>query len=391
MSFPQEILDAIFGHFGQQSDASQTAIETDCLNRKTLASLCRVSKHFNAAVTPLLYRHVRLFNNDIRLFTRTILQNLGTRKLVKRLSAEFELPGTHEPDEVDEERRREVPGIAEEQWDYQRCLSETLSLLQMDSSFAGVGGADILVSNSMELNFDDKPEEDLTAVLLFVLPELQYLRVKLDPMTDWENPSSSGFWRCDMLLQTLRLPYSVQSQRDGRVNYGVQNLIPASLFHLEELVICNPFEEPGTIKSTYPPIVFCPLFEMQPFWGLPNIRTLILERAIWDGSPPLSGFISSSVEHLELLDTAIAPSKLPQILQHFPSLRSFKYVLADLFDLTSPEDPLLTRDMVDSAGIERIVRLCNPNLAEIVISTAEKGEAEERLAELGDLDASDSN
>lgn len=373
MHLPQEIVEEIFDHFGvQQSDDYEKGIREHCVNRMTLASLCRASRHFNATATPLLYRHVRLFNGDIRFFTRTVILNLEIRQMVKMLSLEFELPGTwEEPEEIPEETRARVPSFGEEQWDYECCLGKTSSLLGLDAAiWTGVRGADSPISSASDkLNFDEKPEEDLAATLLFILPELRYLQIKFDPMTDYLDPDSAGYWRCDMLLQTLRLPHYAKRQDLGHVNnHDLQKVIPASLYNLEELVMCNPFESPGWVKRSYPPIVFCPLDEMQPFWGLPNLKSLTLERAAWKDFDQISPIIASSVENLKLLDTAVQPSQLPQLLQHFPSLRSITYALADMYSLNDRDyTPLFSSDMTDKNRIEEFIKSCNLQLENITI------------------------
>jgi hypothetical protein len=317
-----------------------------------------------------------MFEGDIRFFTRTIVQDLETRQLVQKLSLELMLPGTWDDNDVTPERRCRMPSMEEEQWSYDRCLTEAISLLGPGISSAGVGGADILGSGAPEdLNLDETPEEDLAALLLFVLPELRYLRVKLEPMTALDDCDGAGYWRCDMLLQTLRLPHYARIQQPGRASREIQNVVPASLFHLEELVMCNPFEEPGTIKSSYPPIVFCSLGDMQPLWGLPNLKSTTLERTIWQEHIRNSQLIPFLVENLDLLDTVIRVSELPLVLQRFPSLRSITYAPTDLQDLRmmnyQMEEPTKSefQAMFNSDGIKTLIRSSNPRLDKVTVIT----------------------
>ncbi|KAK6072432.1 hypothetical protein SCUP234_09225 [Seiridium cupressi] len=384
MFLPQEIWVAILGHLGLHSDTFEVLIERHIATRNTLALLCRVSKDLNAAAMPMLYSHVRLFDGDAPFFTRTILGSLDLRRLVRKLSLEFELPGRWEPEEVGPERRQKVPSVDKEQWHYDGCLGEVLALLGPDAKPAGVGGADILVAGmAYGPNLDgvgDQLEEDVAAALLFVLPELRHLRIKLDPMIDWEYEDSAGYWRCKLLMQTLRLPFYARSQQPDRTDSDIRPLIPASLLHLQELVLCNPFEEPGTIKASYPPIVFGQIVEMQPFWGLPNLRTLTLERAAWQQHPfRMLQPMNSSVEHLQLLNTAIPPSTMPLILEQFPSLRSITYELADSWSLVSYDADRSIRDMLDKQEIENIIRSCHPNIECIRIAGIERVEEYEEV------------
>ncbi|ETS76918.1 hypothetical protein PFICI_10792 [Pestalotiopsis fici W106-1] len=369
MFLPREILDAIFGYFAPKSSAFDLSIEEHCANRKTLASLCRVSKHFKAIAMPQLYANVRLFDGDIRFFTTTILANLGTRRLVTRLSLEFMLPGTWDANEVSEERRQSVPRMDQEQWDYDHCLRETLALLGQNGIATGVGGADILIAEGLELH--DQFEEDLSAVLLFVLPELQHLQVKLDPMSDLEDYQSAGYWRCKMFLQALRLPFYAKSQRPNSTNLDIQPLTPASLFNLRELILCSPFEDPGTVKSTWPPIVFGYIEEMQPFWGLPKLKSLTLERA--ESTTPLRmpKDAVSSVEHLHLVDTAIPPGELPELLKHFPLLRTITYVPADYSGMQEYAELSLDCRRLNKKKIEDDLRSLNSKLEIIKVEIPE--------------------
>ncbi|CAH0058609.1 unnamed protein product [Clonostachys solani] len=397
MAAPSEILGMIFSHFvepfGQRSDASEATIQEDVLNRGTLASLCRVSKSYSDVATGLLYSQVRLFDGDIRSFTRTILQDQSKTKgkLVKRLSLEFELAGRWEPETIDPERRAHVPAAREEQWDYARCRDEALSVVGLENAVTSATyGWDCDASALEKLDLEDKFEEDLAAVLLFLLPELQSLRIKLDPMTgDSDDQQAAGYWRCAMLLQTLRLPYwyyymnSGQHSGDHGTEKHVKDLVPASLLNLEQLIMCNPYEEPGTIKSSYPPILWCYLEQLHPLWALPNLKSLTLERASWGYEPasldqPISSqeyfTKSTSLEHLEILDTAIAPKILPSLLECFSSLRSITYELADRYSLLSPDvgERLMTADMRDSHGIRQTIRRCKPNLASIHVKAVNK-------------------
>jgi hypothetical protein len=367
LAVPQEILFLIVSNFEpKQRDAYEVEIWDYVADRKTLASLCLVSKRFYATAKPMLYRHVRLCDGDIRQFTRTIVADLETRELVVGLSLEFELPGTWEG------TLTEASAFGQNQWDYDECLGEVLSLLaiaiaatgegQGSVEAAGVGGSQIVVPGKSR--FDDTAEEELAAVLLFVLPKLRYLRVKFDEMAPVGNPDVAGIWVCEMLLQTLRVACHVRSQHPTLSRDDFQALIPAGLFHLEELVMSNPFAEPGTIKGNFPAIGFNHLESMHPLWALPNLKSLTLERVAWDEETPLPRLVTPSVERLRLLNTAVSPSRLPRLLQGFPSLRSFTYELADPYSLTHESSRRITREMLLPEAIQRIVRVGCPRLEE---------------------------
>ncbi|CAG9947583.1 unnamed protein product [Clonostachys rosea f. rosea IK726] len=411
MAAPLEILGMIFSHFvetfGQRSDASEATIQEEVLNRRTLASLCRVSKSYNAVATGLLYRQIRLFDGDIRFLTRTILQDRSKAKgkLVKRLSLEFELAGRWEPETLDPERAVRVPAAREEQWDYARCRDEALSVVGLETAATSAAdGWECDASELEKLDLKDKFEEDLAAILLFLLPELQSLRIKFDPMTNPFDPEAAGYWRCAMLMQTLRLPYWYYYMNSGQHHSGhgteehVKDLVPASLLNLEQLIMCNPFEEPGTIKSTYPPLMWCYLEELHPLWALPKLKSLTLERASWGYDPisfdrpiPSQEYFtkSTSLEHLEILDTSIAPAVLPHLLQCFSSLRSISYELADANSLLNDEytDRAMTVDMLDSRGIRETIRRCKPDLVSIHVEAVKREDIdEEELATLEGLD-----
>ncbi|VUC32813.1 unnamed protein product [Clonostachys rosea] len=402
MAAPSEILGLIFSHFvepfGQRSDATEASIEEEVFNRRTLASLCRVSKSYSAVATDLLYSQVRLFDGDIRFFTRTILQDQSKSKgkLVKRLSLEFELAGKWEPEAVDPERRVRVPAAREDQWDYARCRDEALSIVGLENVVtSATHGWECDASELQKLNLEDKFEEDLAAVLLFLLPQLRSLRIKLDPMTgDYDDSDAAGYWRCAMLLQAMRLPYWYYYMNPGHnssdqgIEDDVKDLVPASLLNLEQLIMCNPYEEPGTIKAYYPPISWCYLEELQPLWALPNLKSLTLERVSWDYDPasfdqPISAqedfAKSNSLEHLEILDTTIPPALLPHLLECFSSLRSINYELADSYSLLTEvfEQGTMTPDMLDAHGIRETIRRCKPNLVSLHVKAISRDDLDE--------------
>ncbi|KAF3023104.1 hypothetical protein E8E14_013467 [Neopestalotiopsis sp. 37M] len=267
MSLPREILDAIFHHFGQKSTAcgQEYVVAFDlpvaeyCANRRTLAALCRVDKHFRAIATPLLYAHVRLFNGDVRLFVCPILSNLQTRRLVNSLSLEINSSLGIDAELGDEE----VPPMDEERYYYDHCLRGVLALVGKSDIAPGVGGSDILVAEGLETS--GQFEEDLAAVLLFVLPELRHLQAKFDTYSDWADRTSAGFRRCRLFLQTLLLPFHAKHHWRNRTNIDMRPLTPASLFHLRELVIYNMFLEPVDSASS-PPLAYGKIDDMQIRW-----------------------------------------------------------------------------------------------------------------------------
>ncbi len=78
---------------------------------------------------------------------------------------------------------------------------------------------------------------------------------------------------------------------------------------------------------------------------------------------------SPSLEHLKLYDTNINPSLLHRILRLFPSLRSFTYVLTDVFSLTGSETYGVSRDVLDLRAVEKAIRASKPDLAKVVVTT----------------------
>jgi hypothetical protein len=383
LAVPQEILSLIVSNFVPRQDAFEVEISNYVADRKALASLCLVSKRFYAIAKPSLYRHVRLCDGDIGPFTRTIVADLETRELVMGLSLEFELPGTWEG------TLTEASAFGPNQWDYDDCLGEVLSLLAIaiatagegegSVEAAGVGGCQIVVPGNFR--FDGAAEEELAAVLLFVLPKLRYLRLKFDEMAPVGDPDVAGIWVCEMLLQTLRVACHVRSQQPTLSKNELQDVIPAGLFHLEELVVSNPFAEPGMIKADYPAIGFNHLESMYPLWALPNLKSLTLERVAWDERAPLPRLVTPSVERLRLLDTAVSPSRLPRLLNGFPSLRSFTYELADPYSLTHESSRRITRDMLIPEAIQRIVRVGCPQLKEFNLIAIKFPEGKDNGAE----------
>lgn len=352
------------------------SVEEHRAHRQKLASLCRVSKHFRKTATPLLYTQVRLFDGDVRFFARTILGDLNTRRLVDGLSLEFGLKSY----ESRTAGRHSRPTVDQDLWYYRRCLAEALRLARggKNPSVAGLGGADLLAAGGA--GFDGR-QEDLAGVLLFVLPRLRYLRVKLGPTTDPLYHETRGYWRSSLVLQALRLPFRARSgssqwQPKNASDHGgedIQLLTPASLFRLRELVLCSPCEEPPEYRETVgydldPQVVFAPIEEMQPFWGLPNLKSLTLERAAWRAySTPMRCNVTSPVEYLCLLDTAVPPEELPQLLNHFPFLRAIVYAPADYSRSLDPDHEVLDCNGLDEKEIENIIRSCSEKVETITI------------------------
>ncbi|KAI0146706.1 hypothetical protein BJ166DRAFT_69675 [Pestalotiopsis sp. NC0098] len=376
MLLPQNIWDSIFGHLEWQADTFDVSVEDHRINRQTLASLCRVCKHSRKTATPLLYTQVRLFEGDVQFFARTILGDLNTRRLVEGLSLEFGLKsygsrtvGSHS-----------LPTVDQDLWYYRRCLAEALRLARggKNPSAAGVGGADILAAQGTD--FDGR-QEDLAGVLLFVLPRLRYLRIKLGPTADPFYHESRGVWRSSLILQVLRLPFRARrGSSQWRPKSGpdpcgedIQLLTPASLFHLRELVLCSPCEKPLEYRETVrydldPQAIFAPIEEMQPFWGLPSLKSLTLERAAWRAySAPMRCDVTSSVEYLCLLDTAILPEESPRLLKHFPLLRAITYAPADYSHSLDPNHKVLNRDELDEKEIGNVIRFCSEKVETITI------------------------
>ncbi|KAH9903607.1 hypothetical protein F4778DRAFT_91437 [Xylariomycetidae sp. FL2044] len=371
-SLPTEVFLEIFDHFTQPLDS---AIHEAVVSRRSLASLCRVSRRFRDLATPLLYQQVRIFDDDIAGFTRAILRNLTSRQLVTSLSFEFALAGSIDPAEADPDRRRKVTGPP---WDYARCLQAVLDLLGPhrpgDGTSIGRGGAGIMVLDPPDDMFEDHTShpEDLAAILLFVLPKLNTLRIKLDPMCDHENPGSEGYWRCEMLLQALRLPAFIQIRFPGTLTDSDQLEIPASLSSLQKLIVCDPFEEPGTIKVSYPPIQYCDFQDMAAFWCLPSLRSLTLER-IEGSAHPMSMTIfmdetrtlSSTVEELHIEDGNMDFEILAKALRQFPRLRVMTYRLSSMFSVVGPDWMHVPPESLNAAAFIRALQPCASTLRSI--------------------------
>ncbi|CAJ2514133.1 Uu.00g022520.m01.CDS01, partial [Anthostomella pinea] len=152
----------------------------------------------------MLYEQVRIFDREITGFAQTIVSDLTTRLLVNSLSFEFRLRGTDDPNKADPDRRRKV---SKTQWNYAHCLREILSLFALNKTadavaqvtasihmYIGHGGANILVQDPQNVMFENhaRNPEDMAAILLFVLPKLEFLRIKLDPIWDESESGTEG-------------------------------------------------------------------------------------------------------------------------------------------------------------------------------------------------------
>ncbi|VUC35963.1 unnamed protein product [Clonostachys rosea] len=373
----KEILHNIFGHFvadlsqhTDRSDDDELEIEEYLVHRHALVSLCLVSKWIGAVATPLLYSHVVMFDGDIRYFTRTIVQDpSGSKsKLVKRMSYEFKLPDSEDPS-VSHKRPPSIPQV---DLDYPHCLGMALLALGADKLFAADTNA-LMLKN---LNFDDALEEDLAAVLLFVLPNLRFLRICFARMTGADPIfGQAGYQVCYLLMQALKLPYYYK-MKAGQDLEAAENFIPAGLRNLKQLILCNPFEEPCTVNATWPPIRWCDLEDLHPLWALPKLKSLSLERVSWNQEFSLGQLPeATSLEHLEFLDASITPFQLGSILPSFPRLRTFRYELADVDSLV--HEGVLDTWMMDPQWISEYIKEANLNLEEVYVKEVNRDEVDE--------------
>lgn len=294
----------------------------------TLSHLSQASKTLNELVRPYLYHNIKLRNGNAHSFIKTILSSLELRLLVRTLSLEFTLS----EDEGDYQPIVEF----ELGWSYEECLSRSLEAVGLDVSVldAAHGHADRICVpvDTLAPEFDERENEDVSSVLLFLLPSLKRLRLAFEE--SWYIPqvgSPEGIYRCEILLQTITFPH-----RAAVAGSSLKQRIPAALQNLRVLQVYDPFQQPGSVKSNYPPIQFHEVGEVLPLLLLPSLDSLMLETV--ESSDYAWPLVKSQATDLRLSNCRIGAAALPKFLRCFDTLSSITYETIDNFAWTHPEE-----------------------------------------------------
>lgn len=370
-SLPNELLHRIIGTIQAERREAFVQRDSDLFSQYTqiLFPISYVSKNFHSIVNVYIYKTVILDSANLSWFVRTVLSSVELRLLVQEVSFEFDTED-YAKSAVDfrplsnasQNEPQESPG--ENVCEHAPKVFNILSIPRQSSQSFSVENPDSLVipadmynifidkRNKRERESERQAEnltfhQEETALLLFILSSLRHLRINTPEEEDvvaGENGAEEGLFRCRFLRATLDLVLSSTPE-------NVNSYLPSSFRDLQEFTFCDPYPEPGRIKTTVPPVQFWPLHWLACIFGLPRMRKITFVRAR-DPDPTSSAASPSDflrrmkprtlpLESLTLLSARLHTSVLGQLLQTPRALKSFTYEVADAFSLVDSDESYL--------------------------------------------------
>jgi hypothetical protein len=192
-----------------------------------------------------------------------------------------------------------------------------------------------------------------SCLFLLALPNLQTLRLDFERLDHDEKYAEHDLdfqhlFRHEMLKTMIRDPKAFATLSASPIRYPLENL--------KNLVVTQPYDDPFTIKSSYPPCVYVPLEKVQGVFKLPNLQHVemsqigasagfLSERVAFDGEDNSSLFGSTSLSSIEITRASLSADGLSTILKFPKHLKSFHY------HVISPEE-LFERHQEDNVSPE---------------------------------------
>jgi hypothetical protein len=192
-----------------------------------------------------------------------------------------------------------------------------------------------------------------SCLFLLALPNLQTLRLDFERLDHDEQFAEHSLdfqhvFRHEMLKTMIRDPKT----------FATTSVTPTrfSLEKLKNLVVTQPYDDPFTIKSSYPPCVYVPFEKVQGVFKLPNIQQIEMsqvgtsagsfsQRIAFDGEDNSSLFGTTSLSSIEITRASLSANDLSTILKFPKHLKSFHY------HVVSPEE-LFERHREDNVSPE---------------------------------------
>jgi hypothetical protein len=285
--------------------------------------------------------HIRVTTLSLRPLVQTIIENQSSATLIKDVTFEWEeyraTSSWHDNNGNLQPTLHRIPqgGIAPPVAFVSRCLQFLDdSGLHWRPEWLGK-----LESGSADAE---------ACLLLLALPNLRTLRLNFDKGDGDElymenDLDFQHLFRHEMLCAMIRDPKAFAATSEPLAQFALQNL--------SKFVLSQPYDDPWTIKASYPPCLHVDLDKVKGMFKLPNLQSLEMcqignsDEEVFDEPADSSLFRSTKLNKIILTKASLSADELEYFLRFPKSLKYFHY------HVVSP-DELFARHTEDSVEPE---------------------------------------